>query len=77
MMRQLGAESMRIAVLDDDRSQSDLVCQVLTTAGHACHAFESGKDMLNQLRRESYDMLIIHWQIPNLSGAEVIRWFIE
>ena len=74
MMRQLGAESMRIAVLDDDRSQSDLVCQVLTTAGHACHAFESGKDMLNQLRRESYDMLIIHWQIPNLSGAEVIRW---
>ena len=74
MMRQLGAESMRIAVLDDDRSQSDLVCQVLTTAGHACHAFESGKDMLNQLRRESYDMLIIHWQIPSLSGAEVIRW---
>ncbi|OGB21630.1 MAG: DNA-binding response regulator [Burkholderiales bacterium RIFCSPLOWO2_02_FULL_57_36] len=65
---------MRIAVLDDDRSQSDLVCQVLTSAGHTCHAFASGKDMLNQLRRESYDMLLIHWQAPNLSGAEVIRW---
>lgn len=65
---------MRIAVLDDDRSQSDLVCQVLTSAGHTCHAFDSGKEMLNQLRRESYDMLIIHWQIPNVSGAEVIRW---
>jgi DNA-binding response OmpR family regulator len=74
MMRQLGAQSMRIAVLDDDRSQSDLVCQVLASAGHACHAFDSGKEMLNQLRRESYDMLIIHWQVPNLSGAEVIRW---
>jgi DNA-binding response OmpR family regulator len=73
-MRQLGAQSMRIAVLDDDRSQSDLVCQVLASAGHACHAFDSGKEMLNQLRRESYDMLIIHWQVPNLSGAEVIRW---
>lgn len=65
---------MRIAVLDDDRSQSDLVCQVLTSAGHACHAFNSDKEMLNQLRRDSYDMLIIHWQVPNLSGAEVIRW---
>lgn len=65
---------MRIAVLDDDRSQSDLVCQVLTSAGHTCHAFNSGKEMLNQLRRESYDMLLIHWQVPNLSGAEVIRW---
>lgn len=65
---------MRIAVLDDDRSQSDLVCQVLTSAGHACHAFDSGKEMLNQLRRDSYDMLIIHWQVPNLGGAEVIGW---
>jgi DNA-binding response OmpR family regulator len=68
---------MRIAVLDDDRSQLELVCQVLTSAGHTCHAFGSGKEMLNQLRRESYDMLIIHWQPPNVSGAEVIHWVRE
>lgn len=65
---------MRIAVLDDDISQTDLVCQVLTSAGHSCHPFQSGKDMLNQLRRDSYDMLIIDWQVPDLSGAEVLRW---
>jgi DNA-binding response OmpR family regulator len=65
---------MRIAVLDDDRSQTDLVCQVLTAAGHACHPFLSGKEMLNQLRRESYDMLIIDWQVPDLSGPEVLSW---
>lgn len=61
-------------MLDDDRSQAELVCQVLTSAGHICHSFESGKEMLNQLRRESYDMLIIHWQVPDVSGAEVLRW---
>lgn len=65
---------MRIAVLDDDRSQTDLVCQVLTSAGHLCHPFQSGKEMLNQLRRESYDMLIIDWQVPDLNGGEVLRW---
>lgn len=65
---------MRIAVLDDDRSQTDLVCQVLTSAGHLCVPFQSGKEMLNQLRRESYDMLIIDWQVPDLDGAEVLRW---
>src|ERR1035437_6461601 len=65
---------MRIAVLDDDRSQTDLVCQVLTAAGHVCHPFQSGKEMVNQLRRESYDMLVIDWQVPDLSGAEVLRW---
>jgi DNA-binding response OmpR family regulator len=68
---------MRIAVLDDDRSQSELVCQVLTSAGHSCHAFVSGKDLLHQLRRDSYDMLIIHWQVPDISGAEVLRWVRE
>ncbi|MDY7573401.1 response regulator transcription factor [Actimicrobium sp. CCI2.3] len=65
---------MRIAVLDDDRTQTDLVCQVLTAAGHVCHPFQSGKEMLNQLRRESFDMLIIDWQVPDLSGADVLRW---
>jgi DNA-binding response OmpR family regulator len=65
---------MRIAVLDDDHSQADLVCQVLTSAGHTCHSFDSGREMLNHLRRESYDMLIIHWQVPDVSGSEVLRW---
>jgi DNA-binding response OmpR family regulator len=31
---------MRIAVLDNDRSQADLVCQVLTAAGHSCQLFD-------------------------------------
>lgn len=65
---------MRIAVLDDDRSQTDLICQVLSSAGHACYPFLSGEEMLNQLRRESFDMLIIDWQVPDLSGADVLRW---
>jgi DNA-binding response OmpR family regulator len=34
----------------------------------------SGKEMLVQLRRELYDMLVIDWQVPDLSGAEVLRW---
>ena len=65
---------MRIAVLDDDPSQTDLVCQVLTSSGHICHPFQSGKEILNQLRRESYYMLVLDWQVPDLSGPEVLRW---
>ncbi len=65
---------MRIAVLDDDRSQIDLVCQVLTSAGHVCHSFQSGKELLHQLRRESFDMLVLDWQAPDLSGEEILLW---
>lgn len=64
---------MRIAVLDNDRSQAELICQVLTSAGHICHSFQTAKDVLAQLRKDSYDMLIFDWQVVDLGGAEVLR----
>ena len=64
---------MRIAVLDSDRSQADLICQVLTSAGHTCQSFDSGKELLSQLRKDSVDMLILDWHVADLSGVEVVR----
>ena len=64
---------MRIAVLDNDRIQADLICQVLTSAGHACQTFDNGKEMLNNLRKDSIDMLILDWQVVDIGGAEVLR----
>ena len=64
---------MRIAVLDNDRSQADLICQVLSSAGHTCQTFDSGKEMLAQLRKDSFDMLILDWQLGDMGGADVLR----
>ena len=64
---------MRIAVLDNDRSQADLICQVLTAAGHSCQSYDSGKEMLAHLRKDSTDMLILDWQVVDMSGVDVLR----
>jgi DNA-binding response OmpR family regulator len=64
---------MRIAVLDNDRSQADLICQVLTSAGHVCQSFDSAKDLLGQLRKDSFDMLVLDWQVADMNGTEVLR----
>jgi DNA-binding response OmpR family regulator len=64
---------MRIAVLDNDRGQADLICQVLTAAGHSCQSFDSGRDLLAQLRKDGSDLLIMDWQVADLPGAEVLR----
>jgi DNA-binding response OmpR family regulator len=68
---------MRIAILDDDAVILEFACSVLNAAGHTCHPFESGKEILHQLRRESYDILILDWQVPDLSGTEVLHWVRE
>lgn len=68
---------MRIAILDDDATILEFVCTILTAAGHTCHPFDSGKEILHQLRRESYDILILDWQVPDLSGTEVLHWVRE
>jgi DNA-binding response OmpR family regulator len=65
---------MRIALLDDDQHQSEVICQTMTAIGHSCSAFRSGWDMLNYLRRENCDMLIVNWQIKDGSGIEVLHW---
>jgi DNA-binding response OmpR family regulator len=64
---------MRIAVLDNDRSQADTVTQVLSGAGHSCQTFESGKDLLAQLRKDSTDLLIMDWQVADMPGTELLR----
>ena len=30
--------------------------------------------MLRDLRRETYDMLVLDWQLPDVNGPEVVRW---
>ncbi|HEU4852352.1 MAG TPA: response regulator transcription factor [Telluria sp.] len=64
---------MRIAVLDSDRTQSDLVVQVLATAGHACHAFGTARDLLSHMRKDQYDMLLLDWSVADMAGAEVLE----
>lgn len=65
---------MRIAVLDDDPTQLDLVSQSLARMGHDAHTFGHAEALLRQLRRETFDLLIVDWQLPDLSGPEVVKW---
>ncbi|WP_395065674.1 response regulator transcription factor [Paraburkholderia silvatlantica] len=65
---------MRVAVLDDDAAQTEFVCQALSAAGHACHAFAKGGELVRQLRRQTFDLLVLDWNVPDMAGDEVLRW---
>jgi DNA-binding response OmpR family regulator len=65
---------MRIAVLEDDDSQRDWTNSFMLALGYACHAYASSEALLRDLRRENFDLLILDWNIPDMSGLEVVRW---
>ena len=64
---------MRIAILEDDISQTELLSHWLQLAGHNAHAFEQGANLLRALERESFDALLLDWNVPDLSGVEVLK----
>jgi len=68
---------MHIALLEDDKDQSELMQATLEDAGHKCVVFSSGKDMTMALVRESYDLLILDWLVPDMNGLEVLKWVRE
>ncbi len=65
---------MRVAALDDDPTQLELAQRTLVSMGHDCHGFTDSRSFLRALRRESFDLLILDWQLPDISGLEVLRW---
>ncbi|UCV01346.1 response regulator transcription factor [Acidovorax radicis] len=65
---------MRIAALDDDALQLDLFRQVTEAMGHVCHTYLTGAELLRNLRRQTYDLLIVDWHLPDTTGPEVVRW---
>ncbi len=65
---------MRIALLEDEQDQADLVCAWLKAAGHNCHAYTLGKDLVREAQRETFDLFLLDWEVPGMSGAEVLVW---
>ena len=65
---------MRIAILDDDRIQNLFVCGALAAEGHICCEFYEGRALVKQLRRQTFDLLILDWNIPDMSGEEILHW---
>ena len=65
---------MRIALLEDNPAQLDLMRSVVKAMGQECQAFDSGRECLRILRRESFDLLVLDWGGPDLPGLEVLKW---
>ncbi|MCP3870660.1 MAG: response regulator transcription factor [Gammaproteobacteria bacterium] len=68
---------MRIAFLEDDLPQAEVLKDWLAGAGYSCLHFETAKSFLRAFRQESFDLLVLDWELPESSGFEVLGWVRE
>lgn len=63
---------MLIAILEDDVEQATLLNDWLTQEGHTCQIFAQGSDYIRALGRETFDLSVIDWGLPDMSGLDVL-----
>ncbi len=65
----------KILVVDDNIELSDNICKWLEMEKHIVDRCNDGADGLAHLRTYEYDVVILDWQMPKMSGIEVLKAF--
>ena len=71
--RNAGGTSMRVAIVEDDPSQAELLSHWLRRGGHQSHCFERGATAIHALSQNSFDVLVLDWNLQDIGGVEVLR----
>ena len=65
---------MRIAIVDDDPHLAELLKIWLEADGNSGVVFSNGREFVNSLKRDSYDLVILDWVMPDMDGEQVLAW---
>lgn len=66
-------DGKRVLVVDDLKYNLMAVVDFLHQLGCACDSCENGKEALTLLSEKSYDLALLDWDLPGLSGPEIAR----
>jgi two-component system, OmpR family, response regulator RegX3 len=68
---------VRIALVEDDREIGQLMGLWLKEAGFTYQHYTDGKTFLRDLQRESFDLLVLDWMLPDMNGDQILLWVRE
>ncbi|MEO0928055.1 MAG: two-component system response regulator RppA [Cyanobacteria bacterium J06631_6] len=66
---------MLILLVEDDLAQLEPLQAALSQAGHIVDAVEDGETALWLIKEKDYDLLILDWMLPKVSGVDICRQY--
>ena len=68
---------IRLLVVEDDHSLSEVMCEELRARGHMAVAAESIADGLEQLKQIEFDVALLDLMLPDGSGIDILKKIAE
>jgi DNA-binding response OmpR family regulator len=68
---------MNFAVVEDSRSQAEVLKALLRSEGHQVEVFADGMTCIAALKTRSFEFFVIDWNLPDIGGDEVLRYIRE
>src|SRR5215216_4271046 len=66
-------ERSRLLVVDDNKVNRILLPRGLETQGHRVETVENGKQALEKLRSDSFDLVLLDIEMPEMNGYQVLE----
>jgi two-component system, OmpR family, phosphate regulon response regulator PhoB len=63
----------RVLIVDDDPDIREVVSVMLEAVGLRVVAVESGEVALERIAREPFDLLVLDWNLPRMTGLDLCR----
>lgn len=63
----------RVLIVDDDPDIRDVVAAMLEAVGLIVTAAASAEEALDRVHNESFDLLVLDWNLPKMTGLDLCR----
>lgn len=71
----MGGGMAKILVVEDDVELSTIICDELKLRHHVSEVAHDGTEAYEKLRFYKYDLIILDWALPGMSGVEICKAF--
>ncbi len=65
------SEMAKVLLVEDDAEMSEIIRHTLASRGFVVQAASNGREALDLLRVNKYDVIVLDWMLPGLSGVDV------
>ncbi|NDV61752.1 response regulator [Puniceicoccales bacterium CK1056] len=66
-------EKATVMVVDDEKSSLEVNSSLMHFLGYVCDTTENGRELLEQLKRQNYEIILMDLMMPGVDGYEATR----